>query len=214
MVGPSVEPALRPGYAGGMETTDSVRRPSFGERLREKLPEILIEACSVALAVVLALWASQWRDNRELDRDAAQRKQAVAAEIRGNLAELESARPMLQKNLDTARNYLKPETAEKTRSLEFNLQLSLLSAAAWNTAQSAESARRLESDWAIPVARTYELQALYQRQQELAMDTLAGLGAEGEDQPPSRRGVREMAHSIGTLIELNEQLASAYKQRL
>lgn len=194
-----------------MEPAD---RPKFSDRLREKLPEILIEACSVALAVVLALWASEWRDNRELDRDAAQRKQAVAAEIRGNLAELESARPMLLKNLDTARKYLRPENAEKTRSLEFNLQLSLLSAAAWNTAQSAESARRLESEWSIPIARTYELQALYQRQQELAMDTLAGLGAEGEDQPPSHRSVREMAHSLSTLIDLNEQLTAAYKQRL
>lgn len=120
---------------------------------------------------------------------------------------------MLQKNLDVARNYLKAEDG-KTRSLEFTLQLSLLSAAAWNTAQSAESARRIESDWSIPVARTYELQALYQRQQESAMDTLGGIGAEGEDQPPSRRSVREMAHSLSTLIELNKQLASAYQQRL
>ena len=193
-----------------METTD---RPRFSERLREKLPEILIEACSVALAVVLALWASDWRDNRELDRDAAHRKQAVAAEIRGNMTELESARPMLQKNLDVARNYLKPE-GDKVQSLEFSLQLSLLSAAAWNTAQSAESARRLESDWSIPTARTYELQALYQRQQESVMDTLAGIGAVGEDEPPTRQSVRELAHSISTLIALNEQLEKAYRERL
>lgn len=193
-----------------METND---RPRFSERIREKLPEILIEACSVALAVVLALWASDWRDNRELDRDAAHRKQAVAAEIRGNMTELESARPMLQKNLAVARNYLKPE-GDKVRSLEFNLQLSLLSAAAWNTAQSAESARRLESDWSIPTARTYELQALYQRQQESVMDTLAGIGAVGEDEPPTRQSVRELAHSISTLIALNEQLEKAYRERL
>lgn len=193
-----------------METSD---RPRFSDRLREKLPEILIEACSVALAVVLALWASDWRDNRELDRDAAQRKQAVAAEIRGNLQELESAAPMLQKNLDVARGYLKPEGAN-TNSLEFNLQLSLLSAAAWNTAQTSESARRLESEWSIPVARTYELQALYQRQQESAMDTLARIAAIGEEQRPSRQSVRELAHSISTLIELNKQLAAAYRQRL
>jgi len=193
-----------------METID---RSRFGDRLREKLPEILIEACSVALAVVLALWASDWRDNRELDRDAAHRKQAVAAEMRGNLMELESARPKLQKNLDIARNHLKPE-GDKVRSLEFNLQLSLLSAAAWNTAQSAESARRLESDWNIPTARTYELQALYQRQQESAMDTLAGIGAVGEDEPPTRQSVRELAHSISTLIALNEQLEEAYRERL
>ncbi len=193
-----------------MEAAD---RPRFSDRLREKLPEILIEACSVALAVVLALWASEWRDNRELDRDAAQRKQAVAAEIRGNLAELESARPMLQKNLDIARGYLTPEGA-KTRSLEFSLQLSLLSAAAWNTAQSAESARRLESEWSIPTARTYELQALYQRQQETVMDTLAGVGAAGEEERPTQKSVRELAHSIGTLLALNEQLEAAYRQRL
>ena len=193
-----------------MEPTD---RSRFGDRLREKLPEILIEACSVALAVVLALWASDWRDNRELDRDAAHRKQAVAAEMRGNLMELESARPKLQKNLDIARNYLKAEGSQ-VRSLEFNLQLSLLSAAAWNTAQSAESARRLESDWNIPTARTYELQALYQRQQESAMDTLAGIGAVGEDEPPTRQSVRELAHSISTLIALNEQLEEAYRERL
>lgn len=186
---------------------------NFRERLRDKLPEILIEACSVALAVVLALSASEWRDNRELDRDAALRQQAVTAEIRGNLAELESARPMLQKNLDVARNYLKPEGASVT-SLEFNLQLSLLSAAAWNTAQSAESARRLESDWSIPTARTYELQGLYQRQQETVMDTLAGIGAVGEDEPPTRKSVRELAHSISTLIGLNEQLEAAYRQRM
>ena len=198
------------GYAAAMETID---RSRFGDRLREKLPEILIEACSVALAVVLALWASDWRDNRELDRDAAHRKQAVAAEMRGNLMELESARPKLQKNLDIARNHLKPE-GDKVRSLEFNLQLSLLSAAAWNTAQSAESARRLESDWNIPTARTYELQALYQRQQESAMDTLAGIGAVGEDEPPTRQSVRELAHSISTLIALNEQLEEAYRERL
>lgn len=181
-------------------------------RVREKLPEILIEACSVALAVLLALWANEWSDERKLRQQSAALEAAVDAELRSNLADLEGSRSQLRAALGEARRYLDPAGAGM-RSLRFDVGLSLLSEAAFRTAQSSDAVQRLDTGWRIEAARTYELQALYERQQEALLDTLNAIVSDTGALPASAR-VRTAELRLRTMLELNQQLAGQYRALL
>ena len=58
--------------------------------LRDKLPELLIEAGSVAFAVLLALFVDQWRENRSNIQLAERAEESIMAEVRNNLERLEA----------------------------------------------------------------------------------------------------------------------------
>jgi hypothetical protein len=195
------------------EATHPHLRTGLVRRLRAKLPEILIEACSVALAVVLALWANDWSDNRRLDAQASELKAAVASELRSNLADLADSRPGLQRAIDDAHHYLEPD-GRQVHSLQFNVRLSLLSAAAWQTVQSSNAVQRLEPDWRIRVAKVYELQALYQRQQESTLGALNAIAIDDKDERPSSASVRALDTQMRTMMGLNQQLDAQYRALL
>ena len=186
---------------------------SLRSRLSEKLPEILIEAASVAFAVVLALWANDWNSARQLDRDAASLKSAVVSELRSNLADLDDGRPKLQQGIDDAQRFLGPD-GEKVHALNFTVRVSLLSAAAWQTTQLSQASQRLDADWRVRVAKVYELQGLYQRQQEATMVGLNAFGALGRDERPTPASVRAFETQMRTMLTLNRQLAQAYHELL
>ncbi|MEE8595438.1 MAG: hypothetical protein V3T25_06155 [Gemmatimonadota bacterium] len=61
-------------------------------RLKSKLPELVVEGFSVMLAVLLALAADSWREDRANRELAALARASVLEEVRGNLAELEDTR--------------------------------------------------------------------------------------------------------------------------
>ena len=70
--------------------------PRLRERLREKLPEIVIEAGSVVLALLLALAVNQWNERQQENERAAIAHNAILAELRSNRQEIEGAHAKLQ----------------------------------------------------------------------------------------------------------------------
>ena len=182
-------------------------------RLREKMPEILIEACSVAFAVVLALWVNDWSSERQLDHQATALKSAVISELRSNLADLDDSRPKLQQGIGDAQRFLGPD-GHQVHVLNFTVRLSLLSAAAWQTTQFSAASQRLDADWRVKTAQVYELQALYQRQQEATMDALNAFAILGEGERPASSSVRALDTQMRTMMTLNQQLAERYRALL
>jgi len=77
----------------------TARRP-WHEALRAKLPEILLEAASVLVAVLLAFAVDEWRDAREKRQLADRARSTVVAELRVNREELRG-------NIDKERNIAK-----------------------------------------------------------------------------------------------------------
>ncbi len=133
------------------------------------------------------------------------------AELRSNLADLDDGRPKLQQGIDDAQRYLGPE-GERVHALNFTVRVSLLSAAAWQTMQSSEASQRLDADWRVRTAKVYELQGLYQRQQEATMVALNTFSGLGQDERPTPASVRGFEAQMRTMMTLNQQLAQGYRE--
>lgn len=158
-------------------------RSAFRERLRDKLPEILIEAASVVLALLLALAVNDWRDREQENERAAIAREAIVAELRANQQEIESAHLALTRivaSLQGAMDDSKPAAHE----LNVDMGISLLSAAAWRAALATQAVRRIDFAWMTRIAKVYELQDNFLRMQNVAVDQLSGLplggGASGK----------------------------------
>jgi len=142
-------------------------------RLREKLPEILIEAASVVLALLLALGASAWHErNQDIER-AQTARAAILAELRNNRTELGKNREATTRNLAILNEMAKDESSAKGQSARLDVPLALLSEAAWRTAQSSQALRNADYAWTIEISKCYELQGLFMQTQWLALEQLA-----------------------------------------
>ncbi|WP_018973268.1 hypothetical protein [Rudaea cellulosilytica] len=141
--------------------------------MREKLPEILIEAASVVLALLLALGASAWHErNQDIER-AQTARAAILAELRNNRTELGKNREATTRNLAILNEMAKDESSAKGQSARFDVPLALLSEAAWRTAQSSQALRNADYAWTIEISKCYELQGLFMQMQWLALEQLA-----------------------------------------
>jgi len=141
--------------------------------LREKLPEILIEAASVVLALLLALGASAWHErNQDIER-AQTARAAILAELRNNRTELGKNREATTRNLAILNEMAKDESSAKGQSARLDVPLALLSEAAWRTAQSSQALRNADYAWTIEISKCYELQGLFMQMQWLALEQLA-----------------------------------------
>jgi len=142
-------------------------------RLREKLPEILIEAASVVLALLLALGAGAWHErNQDIER-AQTARAAILAELRNNRTELGKNREATTRNLAILNEMAKDESSAKGQSARLDVPLALLSEAAWRTAQSSQALRNADYAWTIEISKCYELQGLFMQMQWLALEQLA-----------------------------------------
>jgi len=193
---------------------DPPPRPRLRDHIREKLPEIAIEAFSVALAVGLALAIDNWKEDRSLNRQANALRQAVAAEMRSNLDELQRVLPKINSNLAEAEHVVKSETdAEQPSRLE--VTSAVLTAAAWQTTQNSNNAvERLSPAWRIKVAKAYELQELYQRQQESAMDALVQFTTRREGRASDEELIKTLFYQVRMQKAGNLELTSAYLELL
>lgn len=180
-------------------------------RLRDKLPELILEAASVVFAVLLALAVDQWRDTRAEQRHAERAQAAIVHELRSNASEVEE---MLGRNrLGVERLRAAIAAAESGDQLELNYQLAELSSAAWESARLTGAASELELDWLIEVARIYELQELYADGQRQIVERIATLGeaiAEGE----ATAVLRGLAGRAEGLLELSSALLGRYREFL
>jgi hypothetical protein len=148
-------------------------RPRVRDQLRAKLPEILLEAASVVLAVLLALAVDQWREARSNRELAARARRSIVAELDANRRELEGSFEANQRALEQLRRTLDALEAHpdmKDMQVQLGVSLAELSDAAWQTARSTQAPQFLDFDWLIRVARIYERQALYESTQRQMLD--------------------------------------------
>lgn len=152
---------------------DAPPRVPIGARIAERLPEILIQALFLLVAVVLAFAVEEWREERELDQRAEEARLAILQELEHNRDELlESREDTLDTIavLDAAIGSAAGGEQQALAGLAVNFELALLSGAAWRSAQSTDVARRMDYGWMLQVARAYELQAMYEQAQSAAVD--------------------------------------------
>jgi hypothetical protein len=193
------------------DPVDSLVRPSLAVRLGEKLPEILIEAASVVVALLLALAINNWSERQqELDR-AALARTAILAELHENQEELRSARPQLDAVLERLRAAAKVKDAQM-HELAIELNIALLSSAAWHASTATRASQNMELGWLTRMAKVYELQDNFLRVQNLAIDQLGSIPADG------KLGARDVAQSmiprLNALSQIADGLTRTYDEAL
>jgi hypothetical protein len=192
----------------------SYPRPSVGERLREKWPEILLEAASVVVAVLLAFGVDEWRDARAKRELAERARTSVLAEIRANRDELRGVYAMNAKQLATMQQTLDFFTAHpdaKDASVSLAFHAAQLSQAAWDAARTTQAAQLVPFDWVVEVARVYETQELYRvAQLDMLQRTRSAVAefASTKRSPPEI--VAPLRSELQTFQSLGEQLAGKY----
>ena len=212
------------------DTAAAAPRASLGTRIAERLPEIVIEALFMLVAVVLAFAVEEWREERELDGLAAEARGAILQEVTRNRDELieskqgtTDATAALEAWLDQAAQVMpstqeaqragSAEAAQPTPALPdpaVNLsKLALLSSAAWRTAQSTEASRRMDYAWMLQISQTYELQAMYQDAQSETIDALV-THRTSMDEATRRATARALLGRIRVLTSLGQALEDDY----
>ncbi len=152
--------------------------------LRDKLPELLIEAGSVAFAVLLALFVDQWRENRSNIQLAERAEESIMAEVRNNLERLEAqalARDSLVAYTRDVRQALVDD--EPLESIDVNYTPALLARTAWETAQVTRALHFIDYDKVARIGRIYEVQELYEEAESSVVRTLADIGQLNWDEP-------------------------------
>jgi type II secretory pathway pseudopilin PulG len=190
--------------------------PAVG-RLRAKLPEILLEAASVVVAVLLALAVDEWRDARAKREIAARAQRSVLAELRANDDEVRGSHAANAKQLDALQRTLDRWTADpeaKHTHVELGFFAAQLSDAAWETTRTTQAVQLLPFDWVVEIARVYEIQSLYKTAQlDMLQRTRAAVAEFSTSRPPSEI-VAPLRSQLQTFQSLGDQLRSAYKQVL
>jgi len=187
--------------------SDATSRVRLHERLRDKLPEILIEAGSVVLALLLAFAVNEWRERRQEEERAAVARDAILRELRANAAEIETTRTALKPILASLHGAL-DEKQPEPHELKVDLGLSLLSAAAWHAALATQASQRIDFDWTTRVAKVYELQDTFLHVQDAAVDQLAALPPGGD--AGGRRIAAALLPRFNALAQLADSLAATY----
>lgn len=182
-------------------------------RLRDKLPELLLEAASVVFAVLLALAVDEWRETKSQKALAARARASILEEIRGNEAELRGTRDKNRALLQRIEETLPRIKQEPETSLEFNFQIALLSSASWHTAQMTQAASLLDFDWLRRVSKVYELQELYATSQSAVVDRIGGISEILEDDEPQRM-VTIIAERLRVALRIQDSLLEEYAKIL
>lgn len=194
-----------------MSETIAGHGASLRVRLREKLPEILIEAASVVIALLLALALNSWNDARHDRERATAARAAILAELRGNRVELAAAQSKLKDIVAELNAALDPDKPEP-HELKVELGVSLLSSAAWHAALATQASQDLDFDWIRRIARVYELQDNYLRVQNVAVDQLGAIPA--DESLSSRQVAQSLIQRMIALSQLAGGLARSYDDAL
>ena len=207
-------------------------RASLGTRIAERLPEIVIEALFMLVAVVLAFAVEEWREERELDGLAAEARGAILQEVTSNRDELieskqgttdaiaglrrgsrrpgRARKPCLPLKNPSARQARKTRSPHRRcRTPRSTLKLALLSSAAWRTAQSTEASRRMDYSWMLQISQTYELQSIYQDAQSAMVEALVTYRT-SMDESTRRATARALLGRIRVLKSLGQSLEDDY----
>ncbi|MGD2070810.1 MAG: hypothetical protein PVI57_19215 [Gemmatimonadota bacterium] len=156
-------------------------------RMRPWLARAVAEAALVVFAVLLALAVDEWREDRAMARLAERTTESVAGEIRRNRAELVEEQaagtgsPAVLAALDSAIATIRD--GGEPKSISANWNVSLLSSAAWETAQLTRATQHMDLDRVIQLAEVYELQRFFSRNQDELASLISDFGARMETEP-------------------------------
>lgn len=182
-------------------------------RMRGRLPELLLEAAMIFFAVVLALAAEEWREKKDRAELADRALQSVVEEMRSNLEELEGTGERNTERLEAARVVLAElEAGRDQGDADVGLEVALLSAAAWQSAQMSQAVQYLDFDVMRDLSEVYEIQDLYDRMQAGAVDNMAELMRIAEQDPAA--AVRQGMISLSVLTDLHRSLMEVYSNTL
>jgi hypothetical protein len=90
-----------------------------------------------------------------------------------------------------------------------NLELALLSSAAWRAAQSTEASRRMDYPWMLQISQTYELQAMYHEAQSATLEAVVRYRA-SVDAATRQAAARALLGRIRVLTSLGQSLEEDY----
>ncbi len=195
----------------------SARHPALALRLRDKLPEIIIEAVSLGLAVLLALAIDGWRDraaDAELGRNVLA---AVAAEIAANRGEVDdsvaAARALLARIAPLVERADRPPSGTE---INLNVPLALTSGAAWQAALSGNALHTIGFERSTGIAQIYELQRWFADAQRRTLDAIFAFpaGSDPDDWVAQRTALVRVVRELQLSIEFGESLQEAYAEYL
>jgi len=177
--------------------------------LRVRLGRMLLDVVGVVFAVLVALAADEWRDNRELQQQADRAQAAVLAELRANRTELERTRPSIDSTEARLAEGSRVSAEGRARALSLDLEFPDFSDAAWRITQVTDAASRIDFDWLTRVARIYETQELYGEERSAILQTLGEMGTAGQNPEVDR-----LRNQVHILRQLHDQLVERYDQFL
>ena len=167
----------------------------------------------IFLAVVLALAAEEWRENRDRQALADRALYSVVEEVRSNLDELERTAPSNIARLEAARAVLEEmEAGDESGDVDIGLEVSLLSTAAWQSAQMSQAVHYFDLDAMRQLSEVYEIQEMYDRMQIGMVDGMGDLMRIAREDPEA--AVRQGVSGVGMLVGFQETLAATYRHTL
>ena len=181
--------------------------------MRKRFPDLVVEAGMIFLAVVLALAAEEWRENRDRQALADRALYSVVEEVRSNLDELERTAPSNIARLEAARAVLEEmEAGDESGDVDIGLEVSLLSTAAWQSAQMSQAVHYFDLDAMRQLSEVYEIQEMYDRMQTGMVDGMGDLMRIAREDPEA--AVRQGVSGVGMLVGFQETLAETYRHTL
>ncbi len=190
------------------------RRDRPAGRVWQRVPDLVVEGAFVLIAVVLALAADEWRENRSNAELASRAEQSIFEEVRSNRQELLRQRgeqvAMLAR-VDSLVQQLDADR-ESVDSLSLNFDLALLSNAAWEAARMTQAVHFMPFDRVRELSDVYEIQDLYDGSQRRLLDLVVGFGTDALDD--AARATRSAGANLSLVYQLGGGLLEAYEETL
>ena len=181
--------------------------------MRRKLPELVLEAAMIFFAVMLALAAEEWREQKDRIELADRALRSVIEEVRSNLDELETTGVRNTERLESASAILAElEAGRDQGDADVGLEVALLSSAAWQSAQMSQAVQYLDFDVMRDLSEVYEIQDLFDRVQAGAVDNMTEMMRTAEQDPVA--AVRQGVISLSVLTDLHGSLMEVYRNTL
>ncbi len=209
----SGEPVSSPDPAVRDAGDPSTARRSPGARLRGRLPELLVEASFIFLAVLLALLAEEWRERKDRRELAERALSGIVAEIRANRDEIVKNQQENRAQLEDLRDVIEAMRAGvEPDELSINYDVSLTSTAAWEAARMSQAVHFMSLEVVTDLAELYELQELFERTQDGFMDSMVSIGTRAREDPLA--AAREAHGRIAALVGYRSILVQVYDHTL
>jgi hypothetical protein len=209
---------------------ESAGRSTRRRRLRQSLPELLIEASWVVFAVLVAFAVDEWREHRADLELAARARTSILAELRANRDEVGGVVPQNTAHLAhatalaaSARNEGEKAAGAKAAdekdggeplTIELSWEVAQVSFASWQAAQSTRATQFLDYNWVVRVARLYEVQHLYNAAQEHLVFALSEGSGSSKDPAQGHAELRRIRRQMDILSTLEKNLLARYDEFL